>query len=92
MRGIARDELERETEFHFHDRDAELMLICQSGGRSMLAAEVLQRRGYRNLSVSRLVQLKALGIRPEEIGRSGSRRPVAMTSEGAPAIMSALLP
>ena len=39
-RGIARDELERETEFHFHDRDAELMLICQSGGRSMLAAEV----------------------------------------------------
>jgi hypothetical protein len=51
-----------------------------------------QRRGYRNLSVSRLVQLKALGIRPEEIGRSGSRRPVAMTSEGAPVIMSALLP
>jgi hypothetical protein len=51
-----------------------------------------QRRGYRNLSVSRLVQLKALGIRPEEIGRSGPRRPVAMTSEGAPVIMSALLP
>ncbi|WP_426266334.1 hypothetical protein [Sphingomonas sp. LHG3443-2] len=51
-----------------------------------------QRRGYRNLSVSRLVQLKALGIRPEEIGRSGSGRPIAMTSEVAPVIMSALLP
>src|SRR3546814_19874709 len=25
------------------------MLICQSGGRSMLAAEVLQRLGYRNV-------------------------------------------
>lgn len=51
-----------------------------------------QRRGYRNLSVSRLVQLKALGIRPEDIGRSGPRRPVAMTSDGAPAILSALMP
>lgn len=51
-----------------------------------------QRRGYRNLSVSRLVQLKALGIGPEEVGRINSPRPVAMTSEGAPAIMSALMP
>ncbi|MGY1457524.1 molybdopterin-synthase adenylyltransferase MoeB [Luteimonas sp. A534] len=48
-RGIARDELEGDAEFHFHDRGAELMLICQSGGRSMLAAEVLQRQGYRNV-------------------------------------------
>jgi hypothetical protein len=51
-----------------------------------------QRRGYRNLSVSRLVQLKALGIRPEEIGRKASGRPVALTTQGAPLIMSALLP
>ena len=48
-RGIARDELEREPAFHFHDRDQELVLICQTGGRSMLAAEALQRQGYRNV-------------------------------------------
>ena len=49
-RGIPRDELERDCAFHFHDRDTELVLICQSGGRSRLAAEALQRQGYRNLS------------------------------------------
>lgn len=49
-RGIARDELERDSGFHFHDRGTELLLICQSGGRSMLAAEALQRQGYRNVA------------------------------------------
>ncbi|HVI60239.1 MAG TPA: molybdopterin-synthase adenylyltransferase MoeB [Luteimonas sp.] len=49
-RGIARAELEEDPTFHFADRDAELVLICQSGGRSMLAAEVLQRLGYRNVA------------------------------------------
>jgi sulfur-carrier protein adenylyltransferase/sulfurtransferase len=48
-RGIARAELEEDPSFHFTDTDAELVLICQSGGRSMLAAEVLQRLGYRNV-------------------------------------------
>jgi molybdopterin/thiamine biosynthesis adenylyltransferase/rhodanese-related sulfurtransferase len=48
-RGIARAELEEDPTFHFADHDTELMLICQSGGRSMLAAEVLQRLGYRNV-------------------------------------------
>jgi len=48
-RGIARAELEEDPSFHFADTDAELVLICQSGGRSMLAAEVLQRLGYRNV-------------------------------------------
>ncbi|MGY0611754.1 MULTISPECIES: molybdopterin-synthase adenylyltransferase MoeB [unclassified Luteimonas] len=48
-RGISRDELESEPDFHFHDRNAELLLICQSGGRSMLAAESLLRQGYRNV-------------------------------------------
>ena len=48
-RGIPRDELEQESDFHFHDRDAELILICQSGGRSMLTAEALLRQGYRNV-------------------------------------------
>ena len=48
-RGIARAELEADPSFHVSDPDTELVLICQSGGRSMLAAEVLQRRGYRNV-------------------------------------------
>ena len=48
-RGIARAELEADPSFHVSDRDAELVLICQSGGRSMLAAEVLQRLGYHNI-------------------------------------------
>ncbi|NLA67325.1 MAG: molybdopterin-synthase adenylyltransferase MoeB [Gammaproteobacteria bacterium] len=48
-RAIPRDELERDCAFHFHDLDAGLLLICQSGGRSMLAAEALQRQGYRNV-------------------------------------------
>ena len=52
-RGIPRDELERDPGFHFHDRDTALVLICQSGGRSMLAAEALQRQGYRNVATVR---------------------------------------
>jgi molybdopterin/thiamine biosynthesis adenylyltransferase/rhodanese-related sulfurtransferase len=49
-RGIDRAELERDPLIHIPDRDVELVLICQSGGRSMLAAEVLQRLGYRNVA------------------------------------------
>jgi molybdopterin/thiamine biosynthesis adenylyltransferase/rhodanese-related sulfurtransferase len=48
-RGIPRDELEQDSAFHFNDRGAEILLICQSGGRSQLAAEALQRQGYRNV-------------------------------------------
>jgi molybdopterin/thiamine biosynthesis adenylyltransferase/rhodanese-related sulfurtransferase len=48
--GIARGELEDDPDLRFPDRDAELLLICQGGGRSMLAAETLQRLGYRNLA------------------------------------------
>ena len=48
--GIARAELEDDPLFHFPDRDAELLLICQTGGRSMLAVETLQRLGYRNVA------------------------------------------
>jgi molybdopterin/thiamine biosynthesis adenylyltransferase len=32
------------------DRDAQILVICQSGGRSMRAALVLQARGYTNVS------------------------------------------
>jgi len=49
-RGIARAELEADPSFHVSDHDTELLLICQSGGRSMLAAEVLQRLGYHNIA------------------------------------------
>ena len=48
-RGISRNELEKDSGFHFHDRDTELILVCQSGGRSMLTAEALLRQGYRNV-------------------------------------------
>ena len=48
-RGIPRAELERDSAYHFHDRETPLLLICQSGGRSMLAAEALHRQGYRNV-------------------------------------------
>ena len=48
--GISRAELEDDPGFHFPDRDTELVLICQTGGRSMLAAESLQRLGYRHVA------------------------------------------
>src|SRR5690606_37149068 len=36
--------------FHFADHDVELVLICQSGGRSMLAAQTLERLGYAHVA------------------------------------------
>ena len=48
-RGIARAELEEDPSFHFADPDTELMLICQSGGRSMLACDSLQVLGFRRI-------------------------------------------
>lgn len=48
-RGIPRGELEQDAGRHFHDRDAGLLLICQTGARSRLAAEALRRQGYRNV-------------------------------------------
>ena len=47
--GVAKAELEADPALHAHDRNAELVLICQSGGRSLLAAELLQRSGYVNV-------------------------------------------
>ncbi len=49
-RGIARAELELDPGFHVPDRDSELILICQSGGRSMLAAQLLQQLGYPRIA------------------------------------------
>lgn len=44
--GIPRADLERDPLRHFPDRSRPLVLICQNGGRSMLAADILQRQGY----------------------------------------------
>lgn len=48
--GIPRAELERDPLRHFPDRSRPLVLICQVGGRSMLAAEVLRGLGYIEVS------------------------------------------
>jgi molybdopterin/thiamine biosynthesis adenylyltransferase/rhodanese-related sulfurtransferase len=49
-RGIARTDLEADPAAHLPDRDAEVLLICQSGRRSQFAAEALRARGYRNVA------------------------------------------
>ena len=48
--GIARAELEIEPALHLPRRDAEILLICQGGARSLLAAQSLEAAGYLNLS------------------------------------------
>ena len=48
--GVARGELEAGPHRYIPGLDAEVLLICQSGGRSMLAAEQLQRLGYQRVS------------------------------------------
>jgi len=47
--GVSKAELEAHPAIYARDPDAELVLICQAGGRSMLAAEQLQRSGYVNV-------------------------------------------
>ena len=49
-RGVERSHLETAPELLLPDRDAEIVLICQSGRRSQLAAEALWSRGFRNLA------------------------------------------
>ena len=41
--------IERDIEKTFPDKDTELVLYCGGGFRSALAAESLQRMGYRNV-------------------------------------------
>ena len=48
--GIARVQLEMDPAPHLPRRDAEILLICQGGARSLLAAQALDAAGYRNLS------------------------------------------
>lgn len=47
---LARGILERDVEARFPDRQSELVLYCGGGFRSALAAESLQKMGYRRVS------------------------------------------
>jgi molybdopterin/thiamine biosynthesis adenylyltransferase/rhodanese-related sulfurtransferase len=49
-RGIERTQLEAEPDTYLPDRNAEVLLICQGGQRSQLAAQALALQGYRNLA------------------------------------------
>lgn len=48
--GVDRATLETAPQAHAPDRDAPLLLICQTGRRSMLAAETLATLGYTDLA------------------------------------------
>ena len=48
--GIDRNTLEGDPRSHVPDADAEVVLICQGGMRSRLAAQALAVQGYRNLA------------------------------------------
>jgi molybdopterin/thiamine biosynthesis adenylyltransferase/rhodanese-related sulfurtransferase len=48
--GIARAELEADPHAALPDREAQVLLICQSGGRSLKAAEALLQAGYRRVA------------------------------------------
>ena len=47
--GIAKAELEADPAIALPDRDGVILLICQSGGRSLQATKILQARGYTNV-------------------------------------------
>lgn len=47
--GVPRAELERDPTRWVSDRSQPLVLICQAGGRSMLAAETLERIGFQQV-------------------------------------------
>src|SRR6188472_2113833 len=49
-RGIAGDALSSAPERHFPDRDAEVLLICQSGRRSFAIAQRLASNGFGNVA------------------------------------------
>lgn len=47
---IGKGVIERDIEARIPDHDAEIVLYCGGGYRSVLAADALQRMGYRNVS------------------------------------------
>lgn len=48
--GVAKAELEAAPLAMLPDADAEVLLICQSGARSLQAAQALRAQGYRNVA------------------------------------------
>ncbi len=48
--GIVREQLEADPAAHLPDREVEVLLICQAGPRSLLAAGALQCRGYSRVA------------------------------------------
>ncbi|MEG2941445.1 MAG: molybdopterin-synthase adenylyltransferase MoeB [Thermomonas sp.] len=48
--GIVREDLQADPATHLPDLDAEVLLVCQRGARSLQVAQFLETRGYRNLS------------------------------------------
>ena len=48
--GIVREDLQAEPITHLPDLDAEVLLICQRGARSLQVADVLAAHGYRHVS------------------------------------------
>src|SRR5690606_40882081 len=48
--GVVREQLEAAPAAVVPDPATEVLLICQSGRRSLLAAQALQAHGYRNLA------------------------------------------
>jgi molybdopterin/thiamine biosynthesis adenylyltransferase/rhodanese-related sulfurtransferase len=49
-RGIAKAALESDPDAYLADHDAEILLICQGGARSLQAASTLAALGYRNVA------------------------------------------
>ncbi len=49
-RGVAKADLEAEPGAYLPDADADILLICQSGARSMRAAEALSAKGYTHVT------------------------------------------
>lgn len=47
--GIVREDLLKDPAAHLPGPDAEILLLCQAGMRSLACVEALQQRGYRNL-------------------------------------------
>ena len=48
--GVARSDLEAGPATTLPDRDADVLLICELGGRSLKAAQVLIDAGYRRVA------------------------------------------
>ena len=46
---IPLDQLEHEAELRLKDKDQPILLYCESGSRSALAARILKRRGFKRV-------------------------------------------